>query len=84
MSKTYLITGATSPLGLALMGRLLPALEEGDLILAQGCGDLARLAGLSTGRPVRRPGPPAEFPVPGGSRRSSRIYSAGRRPRAGG
>ena len=51
MSKTYLITGATSPLGLALMGRLLPALEEGDLILAQGCGDLARLAGLCQARP---------------------------------
>lgn len=51
MSKTYLITGATSPLGLALMGRLLPALEDGDLILAQGCGDLARLAGLCQARP---------------------------------
>ena len=51
MSKTYLIIGATSPLGLALMGRLLPALEEGDLILAQGCGDLARLAGLCQARP---------------------------------
>ena len=51
MSKTYLITGATSPLGLALMGRLLPTLAEGDLILAQGCGDLARLAGLCQARP---------------------------------
>lgn len=51
MSKTYLITGATSPLGLALMERLLPTLAEGDLILAQGCGDLARLAGLCQARP---------------------------------
>ncbi len=51
MSRIYLITGATSPLGLALMGRLLPALEEGDLILAQGCGDLSRLAGLCQERP---------------------------------
>ena len=51
MSKTYLITGATSPLGLALMERLLPALAQGDLILAQGCGDLGRLAGLCQARP---------------------------------
>ena len=51
MSKTYLITGATSPLGLALMERLLPTLAEGDLILAQGCGDLARLASLCQTRP---------------------------------
>lgn len=51
MSKTYLITGATSPLGLALTGRLLPTLAEGDLILAQGCGDLARLAELCQARP---------------------------------
>ena len=32
MSNIYLITGATSAPGLALMGRLLPALAEGDLI----------------------------------------------------
>ena len=51
MSKTYLITGATSLLGLALMERLLPTLAEGDLILAQGSGDLARLAGLCQARP---------------------------------
>lgn len=51
MSKTYLITGATSPLGLALMDRLLPTLAEGDLILAQGSGDLARLASLCQSRP---------------------------------
>ncbi len=51
MSKTYLITGATSPLGLALMDRLLPTLTEGDLILAQGSGDLARLASLCQARP---------------------------------
>ena len=51
MSNIYLITGATSPLGLTLMDQLLPALAEGDLILAQGCGDLARLAGLCQARP---------------------------------
>ncbi len=51
MSKTYLITGATSPLGLVLMDRLLPTLAEGDLILAQGSGDLARLANLCQSRP---------------------------------
>ncbi len=51
MSKTHLITGATSALGLALLERLLPTLAEGDLILAQGCGDLARLAGLCQARP---------------------------------
>lgn len=51
MSNIYLITGATSPLGLALMERLLPTLAEGDLILAQGCGDLSRLAGLCQARP---------------------------------
>ena len=51
MSKTYLITGATSPLGLVLMDRLLPTLAEGDLILAQGNGDLARLASLCQSRP---------------------------------
>lgn len=51
MSNIYLITGATSAPGLALMGRLLPALAEGDLILAQGCGDLARLAALCQARP---------------------------------
>ena len=51
MSKTYLITGATSPLGLVLMDRLLPTLAKGDLILAQGSGDLARLASLCQSRP---------------------------------
>lgn len=51
MSKTYLITGATSPLGLVLMDQLLPTLAEGDLILAQGSGDLARLASLCQSRP---------------------------------
>ena len=51
MSKTYLITGATSPLGLVLMDRLLPTLAEGDLILAQGSGYLARLASLCQSRP---------------------------------
>ena len=68
MSKTYLITGATSPLGLALMGRLLPTLAEGDLILAQGCGDLARLAGLCPARPCLLRPYDADFPPPPGGR----------------
>ena len=33
------------------MDRLLPTLAEGDLILAQGSGDLARLASLCQSRP---------------------------------
>ena len=64
MSKTYLITGATSPLGLALMERLLPTLAEGDLILAQGCGDLARLASLCQARPASSAPYDADFTQP--------------------
>ena len=51
MPNTYLITGATSQAGLALLERLLPALQPGERILAQGCGDLGRLAGLCQARP---------------------------------
>jgi len=45
MPYTYLITGATSDVGQALIGRLLRTVPDGR-ILAQGCGDLARLDAL--------------------------------------
>ena len=45
MAYTYLITGATSDVGRALMARLLRG-APGALILAQGCGDLDKLAPL--------------------------------------
>ena len=44
MAYTYLITGATSDVGAALIRHLLTeAPGEDRTILAQGCGDLARL-----------------------------------------
>lgn len=46
MQNTYLVTGATSALGLAVLDRLLPGLAPGDRVLALGHGDLNRLAGL--------------------------------------
>lgn len=47
MAYTYLITGATSDVGAALIRRLLTeAPGEDRTILAQGCGDLARLEAL--------------------------------------
>ncbi len=46
MPNTYLITGATSDVGIALMERLLPTLAEGDRIIAQGAGDVKLLAPL--------------------------------------
>ena len=45
MSYTYLITGATSDVGRALIERLLTAAPDAT-VLAQGCGDLAKLADL--------------------------------------
>ena len=51
MQKTYLITGASSDVGRALMERLLPKLAEGDRILAQGSGDLPRIADLCMAHP---------------------------------
>lgn len=51
MTKTYLITGATSALGLALLEQLADAAAPGDRILAQGFGDLSRLAGLCQAHP---------------------------------
>ena len=46
MGYTYLITGATSDVGTALMRRLLTNAPEDTVILAQGCGDVEKLAGL--------------------------------------
>lgn len=53
MAKTYLITGATSDVGRALMTRLLAKIEEGDRIIAQGSGDLAKLRELCLAHPGR-------------------------------
>ena len=46
MGYTYLITGATSDVGTTLMRRLLMNAPEDTVILAQGCGDVEKLAGL--------------------------------------
>lgn len=43
MKNTYLITGATSDIGIALIRRVI---GPGDVIIAQGAGDLERLDGL--------------------------------------
>lgn len=43
MGNIYLITGATSDVGRALIDRLY---QEGDIFIAQGCGDLQHLAPL--------------------------------------
>lgn len=51
MAKTYLITGASSDVGRALMQRLLAHFEPGDQIIAQGSHDLARIAGLCKEHP---------------------------------
>ena len=42
MSYTYLITGATSDVGRALIERLLQNAPADTLVLAQGCGDLEK------------------------------------------
>lgn len=46
MSNIYLITGATSDVGRTLIRRLLTGAPEGTQVLAQGCGDLDKLAPL--------------------------------------
>ncbi len=51
MAKTYLITGATSDVGHALMERLLTKMAPEDRILAQGSNDLARIADLCQAHP---------------------------------
>ena len=52
MAYTYLISGATSDVGRALIERLLAA-DADALILAQGCGDLDKLAPLVAAHPGR-------------------------------
>lgn len=51
MAKTYLITGASSDVGHALMERLIARFEPGDRIIAQGSHDLARIADLCRAHP---------------------------------
>lgn len=46
MAYTYLITGATSDVGTALIHRLLANAPADTLVLAQGCGDVEKLAPL--------------------------------------
>ncbi len=46
--SVYLITGATSDVGCALIERVL---REGDTVIAQGCGDLRQLAPLCQRHP---------------------------------
>lgn len=47
MPNTYLITGASSDVGIALLGRLLAKAAPEDKFVAQGSGDLAGLAPLA-------------------------------------
>ena len=56
MAYTYLITGATSDVGTALIHRLLASAPADTLVLAQGCGDVEKLAPLVQKYP--RPGAP--------------------------
>lgn len=51
MAKTYLITGATSDVGHALMERLLPKMCDDDCIIAQGSSDLERIQDLCAAYP---------------------------------
>ena len=46
MAYTYLVTGATSDVGTALIDRLLDGAPSDTLVLAQGCGDVEKLAPL--------------------------------------
>lgn len=56
MAYTYLITGASSDVGHALMERLLAGFGPEDRIIAQGSGDLGRIADLCQAHPgVIRP-----------------------------
>ena len=51
MAKTYLITGATSDVGHALMERLLAKMGDEDCIIAQGSSDLERIRDLCEAHP---------------------------------
>ena len=59
MAYTYLITGATSDVGRALIERLLAGAPVDTTVLAQGCGDLEKLADLC----ARFPGQVRPFDV---------------------
>ena len=59
MAYTYLITGATSDVGRALIERLLTDAPADTIVLAQGCGDLEKLADLC----ARFPGQVRPFDV---------------------
>ena len=73
MAYTYLITGATSDVGAALIRHLLTeAPGEDRTILAQGCGDLARLDALVQQFPGRIVTFDADLSSPG-SRRTGRF-----------
>ncbi len=48
MAYIYLITGASSDVGTALIQRLLENGDENNLVVAQGCGDLHFLAPLAS------------------------------------
>ncbi len=51
MAYTYLVTGATSDIGQALLRRLLAHAPAGSVVLAQGCGDVQKLAPLCANHP---------------------------------
>ncbi|MDD4850369.1 MAG: SDR family NAD(P)-dependent oxidoreductase [Gemmiger sp.] len=51
MPNVYVITGATSDVGIALLGRLLATANREDVFIAQGCGDLHKLAPLCQAHP---------------------------------
>ena len=51
MANVYLITGASSDVGTALIQRIL---QEGDTVIAQGSGDLAQLAPLCKAHPGQK------------------------------
>lgn len=53
MAYTYLITGATSDVGRALIAALLENADADTLVLAQGCGDVDKLAELCQQYPGR-------------------------------
>ena len=51
MAKVYLVTGATSDVGRTLLERLLGTAAPEDIFIAQGCGDLEKLAPLCQAHP---------------------------------
>ncbi len=51
MPSIYLITGASSDVGIALIGRLLQNAPKDDVVIAQGFGDISGLAPLAAAFP---------------------------------